>query len=141
MVSSDERKLLDKLRKIEALFARAGTHGEEVAAGEARKRIKEKLALIAKTEKATEYRFSIHDPWSRQLFAALCRRYNLTPYRLPNQRATSIMIKVPESFVRDVLMPEYQALNKELYIYLEQMTKKIIKEAICKDTTEPQMAS
>lgn len=37
--SSDEARLLEKLRAIESLFAGASTPGERVAAAEARKRI------------------------------------------------------------------------------------------------------
>jgi hypothetical protein len=37
----DERKLIEKLRLIEAVFAKATTAGERVAAGRARERILE----------------------------------------------------------------------------------------------------
>jgi hypothetical protein len=39
----DEAKLREKLSKIEALFAGAATEGERVAAGEARRRIQQRL--------------------------------------------------------------------------------------------------
>jgi tRNA nucleotidyltransferase (CCA-adding enzyme) len=78
------------------------------------------------------------DRWSRQLFMALCRRYSLSPYRYARQRYTTLMLRVPEAFVDDVLWPHYQALNKELKAYLEEATEKIISEEIHRDTTEAQ---
>jgi len=39
------------------------------------------FAETSKREKTEEFKFSIPDPWSRQLFTALCRRYGLKPFR------------------------------------------------------------
>ena len=135
MTSEEELRL--KLRKIEALFEGAGTIGERDAAGAARERIKIKLAEAAKTAPAIEYTFTLGDQWSRQLFVALCR-YDLKPYRYARQRHTTVMVKVPEAFVDDVLWPQYQALSKELREYLAQATSKIISEEVHRDTTEAQ---
>ncbi len=68
---------------------------------------------------------------------ALCRRYSLNPYRYVRQRYTTVMVRVPQPFVDDVLWPHYQALNKELRDYLSQATNKIISEEIHQDTGEP----
>ena len=80
---SDETQLREKLRKIEALFAGAGTEGERLAAGAALARLRERLASLRRSEPAVEMQFSLGDQWSRRLFLALCRRYGLDPYRLP----------------------------------------------------------
>jgi hypothetical protein len=69
-----EDRLREKLRKIEALFAGAATPGERAAAGAAAERIRLQFETASKTERLEEFKFSISDPWSRQLFAALCRR-------------------------------------------------------------------
>jgi hypothetical protein len=135
---TSEEELRIKLRKIEALFEGAGTSGERQAAGAALERIKAKLIEAAKTVPAIEYTFTLPDRWSRQLFIALCRRYSLSPYRYARQRYTTVMLRVPEAFVDDVLWPHYQALNKELKAYLEQATEKIISDEIHRDTTEAQ---
>ena len=60
-----------------ALFAGAATDGERLAAGAAAERIREKLSETAQQDPEIEIKFSIQDPWSRQLFVALCRRYGL----------------------------------------------------------------
>jgi hypothetical protein len=72
-----DQVLRGKLRKIEALFAGAATPGEKAAAGAAAERIRERLGQAAGKENFIEWKFSIPDIWSRQLFIALCRRYGL----------------------------------------------------------------
>lgn len=136
MTSEEELRL--KLRKIEALFAGAGTLGERNAAEAALGRIKEKLAQAVKEAPSLEYTFTLGDRWSRQLFMALCRRYSLSPYRYARQRYTTVMVRAPEAFVDDVLWPEYTALSKELREYLDKATEKIISEEVHRDTTEAQ---
>jgi hypothetical protein len=72
-----EERLREKLRKIEALYAGATSAGEKSAAGAAAERIRRKFETASKKERAKEFKFSIPDPWSRQLFIALCRRYGV----------------------------------------------------------------
>ena len=69
-----DAELRAKLRKIEALFAGAKTQGEKAAAGAAAERIKARLHEAETHESAVEFKYSIPDPWSRQLFVALARR-------------------------------------------------------------------
>lgn len=132
-----EHDLREKLKKIEALFSSTNISGEKYAAAEAIKRIKEKLTKFEKEESALEYRFSLPDRWSRQLFIALCRRYGLKPYRHYGQRQSSIMLKAPKTFINDILSPEFQALNGALVAYLNEITEKLIKEEIYHDISEP----
>jgi hypothetical protein len=75
-----ERDLRARLRKIEALFAGAGTPGERDAARAALERIQARLRSDRQTATPVEMQFSLGDPWSRQLFVALARRYGLRPY-------------------------------------------------------------
>src|SRR5436190_17877019 len=56
---SAETRLRDKLRKIEALFAGAGTQGERLAAEAARERIRARLAEFGRSETPTEIQFSV----------------------------------------------------------------------------------
>lgn len=58
----DQDDILEKLRKIEALFAGAATPGERQAAEGARNRILGRLRSLEKTEPAQEWRFSIDNP-------------------------------------------------------------------------------
>jgi len=132
---TSESELRDKLRKIEALFAGAGTAGEKAAAGAAAERIKSRLKNAEKSEKSIETKFSIPDPWSRQLFSALCRRYGLRPFRYRRQHRQTIMVKAP-SFVEGVLWPEFKELDAALVAYLSDITDRLIREEVHKEASE-----
>jgi hypothetical protein len=131
-----EQSLREKLRKISALFEGAKTPGERSAAEAALLRVKKALALIAQTEQPIEMRFTLPDRWQRRLFAALCRRYGLEPYRYLRQRYTTVMVRVPRSFVDRTLWPEYLAIKDALDEYLSEATERIIREEVYRDTRE-----
>ena len=133
---SAEHELRAKLRKIEALFAGATTPGERAAAGAAAERIRERLRRTQRAEALVEMKFSLADLWSRQLFLALARRYGLRPYRYLRQKRTTVMLKVPPSFVDDVLWPEFVELNAALTEYLMAVTQKIIAEEVYGETAD-----
>ncbi len=114
-----EQKLIEKLQRIEALFAGAATTGEKVAASNARSRIQERLKEVQKLDPPVEYKFTMRDVWSKKLFLALLRRYGIKPYRYSRQRNTTVMARVPVSFVEETLWPEYQELDQTLRAYLE----------------------
>jgi hypothetical protein len=131
-----EHILRDKLRKIEALFAGAATPGEKAAAGAAAERIRQRLGQTAGKEKTVELKFSIPDIWSRQVFIALCRRYGLRPFRHRRMHRQTIIVEAPKSFVEQVLWPEFQELNSALIAYLSEITEKVIREEVHKETGE-----
>jgi hypothetical protein len=133
----DEAKLRDTLAKIEALFAGATTDGERMAAAEAKKRIQLQLHSAEQREAPIEYRFTASDAWSRKVLIALLRRYDLKPYRYRGQRHTTVMVKVPKSFVDDTLWPEYQQIASAMRSYIDQMTDRILAEVIHRDGSEP----
>src|SRR5689334_18025402 len=126
----DEAKLREKLSRIEALFAGATTEGERVAAGEARRRIQQRLQSVERLDPAVEYRFTLADVWSRKLFLALLRRYELKPYRYRGQRRTTVMVKVPKPFVDETLWPEFQQIDATMRTYLEEVTDRVIADVI-----------
>lgn len=132
----EEEQLIAKLRKIEALFARPGTEGERNAAGSARERIRQRLEQLESAEKPVEYRFTLPDAWSKSLFIALLRRYELLPYRYRGQRRTTVMVKATNSFVKETLWPEFVELDETLRRYLTEVTQRVIAEAIHRDITD-----
>lgn len=125
-----EQELLDKLKKIERLHAGATTLGEMDAAADAILRIKKRLAEITKVEAIIEFKFTFNDSWTKKLFVALLRRYAIRPYRYSRQRRTTVMARLPKSFVDGTLWPEYLELDKILRTYLEDVTNRVISEAI-----------
>jgi hypothetical protein len=135
-MTPDETQLRDKLRKIEALFAGAGTAGERDAAEAALNHVRARLAEMGHLDPAIEMQFSMADQWSRRLFLALARRNGLSPYRYRRQRLTTVMILVPRGFVDQVLWPEFQELNRALVQYLNEVTLRVIREEVHGDASE-----
>jgi len=146
--------LREKLRKIEALHAGAGTEGERLAAAAALERIRARLRQQHQHQHqqqqqqrqqsrapAAETKVSLPDQWSRHLFVALCRRYGLRPFRYPRQRRTTVMVRAPRGFLDRILWPEFQELNTELRRYLNAVTLRVIRAEIHADTAEaPEVA-
>jgi hypothetical protein len=131
-----EQQLRERLRKISALFEGATTIGERNAAAAAIERVKQALASTVKAEQPVEYTFKFSDRWQRRLFAALCRRYGLEPFRYKRQRYTTVMLRVPKSFVEKTLWPEYRELKDALDEYLNDATERIIREEVYGDAGE-----
>jgi tRNA nucleotidyltransferase (CCA-adding enzyme) len=131
-----EQQLREKLRKISALFEGATTIGELGAAAAAIERVKKALGAMVKTEQPQEFQFTLPDRWQRRLFSALCRRYGLEPYRYKRQRYTTVMVRVPKSFVDKTLWPEYQQLKAALDEHLNDATERIIREEVYRDAGE-----
>lgn len=132
----DDAKLREKLARIEALFAGATTEGERVAAGEAKRRIQLRLQSVEKLDPPVDYRFTLQEAWSRKLFLALLRRYELKPFRYRGQRRTTVMVRVPKRFVDETLWPEFTQLSGALRTYLDGLTERIIAEVLQEDTSE-----
>lgn len=131
-----EDRLRQKLRKIEALYAGAATAGEKSAAGAAAERIRRQFEAASRREQAEEFKFSIADPWSRQLFIALCRRYGLKPFRYTRMHRQTVMVRAPASFVHATLWPEFADLSQALTTHLHEITRKIIQEEVHEATQD-----
>jgi hypothetical protein len=84
---STETQLQEKLQKIEALFAGAGTVGERLAAEAALERVQTRLADIGRGDRPIEAKLTVADAWLVHLFSALwrlfialCRRVQLAGF-------------------------------------------------------------
>jgi len=133
---NDRDRLLEKLRRIEALYAGAATDGERAATDTARQRIAAKLQHQELADPPVEYRFTLDNAWSRKLFLALLRRYGIRPYRYPRQRRTTVMAHVSQAFVDDTLWPEFEELSRALEEHLHRITDDIIRQAIAEDASD-----
>lgn len=133
-------RLLEKLRRIEALFARPGTEGERAAAEQARRRILERLgpdapkdpprtATRPQPEPTVEFRFTLRDPWSKRLLVALLDRHGIAPFQRRGQRRTTVRARLSRRFVDEVLWPEFVALDRELRRELDRATDRILERA------------
>lgn len=136
---TDEQKLIEKLGRIEALFARAGTDGEKEAAASAAERIRKRLEELARQDPPIEYRFSVVDGWSRKLLLALLRRYGVQPYRYRHQRRTTVMAKVSRQFVQETLWPEFLEFSQVLQLHLSEITDRIIAKAVSSESEDEEV--
>ena len=132
-----EGSLLEKLRKIEALYAGTNVDGERQAARRAAERIRARLAELRGREQDEELLYRLPDPWKRKLFVALCRRYGLKPFREPGRRSSTVQLRAPAVFQHRTLWPEFVALCAELHAHLDELTDRVIREAINEDVSEP----
>jgi hypothetical protein len=131
-----EGTLLEKLRKIEALHAGTNVAGEREAARRAAERIRARLAELRARDQDDELFYSLPDPWKRKLFVALCRRYGLRPYREPGRRYSTVIVRAPTKFQHETLWPAFLALSEELHAHLNELTDRVIREAIDDDVSE-----
>jgi tRNA nucleotidyltransferase (CCA-adding enzyme) len=81
-------------------------------------------------------RFSLENNWSRKLFTALARKHGLEPYRYYRQRYTTVMLKVTQRYCDEVLWPEFLKLDEILIKYLNEITDRVVREAIHNDASE-----
>lgn len=131
-----EAELLRKLMQVEALFAGSTYAGEREAAANAREKLKAKLEELSKSDAPVEHKFTLRDGWSVRLFIALLRRYGIVPYRKKGQHATTIMAKVPRGFLNETLWPQFQQLSDTLAQYLNEVTERVISEAVHPDGSD-----
>ena len=131
-----EGTLVEKLRKLEALHAGTKIDGEREAARRAAERMRARLEELRSHGRDIVMLYRIHDAWNRKLFTALCRRYGLQPYRERGRRTTRLQVRAPKTFQDRTLWPEFLALSKELDAHLDELTDRVIREAIHDDVTE-----
>jgi len=77
--------------------------------------------------------------WSRKVFVALLRRYDLKPYRYYRQRYTAVMVQVPKSFVVETLWPEFEKINSELREYLQDITQRVVTQVLHEDSSDAEV--
>lgn len=135
----NEEQLIQKLRRVENLYAGAATPGEREAAAGALERIRRRLEDLQRSDPAVEYKFRLNHVWSRRLLLALLRRYGIQPYRYCGQRHTTVMVRVQRRFVEETLWPEFQELDKVLHDYLSEATERVIREGLEADSSEAEV--
>ena len=116
--------LLEKIQKIEALLESSNSPGEKQAALEAKVRLLKKH----KEEHPLELKIRVGDLWKKKLLIAICRKYDLKPYRYKGQKYTTTMLMVHRSFIDEVLWPEFLKYAK----LLEELVTEVLDDLIDK---------
>jgi len=101
----DEAHLAEQLRDIERRLAgkSAGAAGARAA-----------LARCREREPDKEFEVSIPSTVAQRVLVSWCQRVEVEPYRKPRQRMTTICLRVPRSFMHEVLWPQVEAMAVEL---------------------------
>lgn len=115
--------LSDKIKKVEALIAGAKTEGEKHAAFLAKERLLGKQKAFP-----LEYSVRTDSRWKKQLFLAICHKYELRPYRYARQKHTTTMVRVTPALMKEVVWPEF----KKYSAMLEELVQEVISEVISK---------
>ncbi len=114
--------ILEKIRKIEALIERAGTEGERQSAILAKERLQKQSIETS----IIEYTITTQDMWHKQLFAAICHKHGLKPYRYYRQKYSTVMVNASKPFMDEVLWQEYLKYSKILEDIVDEITLQII---------------
>jgi len=122
------QNILEKLRKVENLVDEAATDGEQAAAKKAHERLMNKLERLRQENPPKEMKFTFQDPWGHRLFMAICRHFDLEPYRYKGQHRTTVQLRVPEPFVDETLWPMFSEYYDVLHEYLMDVTDEVIHE-------------
>jgi len=131
--------LIEKLKKIEALYLGATTEGEKAAAFHAMANVKNKINHYQSEEIIKEWSFKFENYFEKKLFKALLSKYNLQSYRYKGQRYTTVMVRSTDSFVNQTLWPQYLEMSKVLRSYLEEVTNDVIKKTMGLEEAEDEI--
>ncbi|MEK7432467.1 MAG: hypothetical protein AABZ74_04985 [Cyanobacteriota bacterium] len=120
------KHLLDKIKKIESLISEASTAGEKNAAISAKERILEKFPELDPNNKIKEYTLYTPDAWHKKLLVAICRKYEVKPYRYHRQKYTTVTVKTNDNFMNKILWVEYTEYSKLLEELVSEITNDLI---------------
>jgi len=118
--------LLERIKKIEALINGATTAGEKNAAISAKDRLLKKQPNLEIHQNLEEYSLYTSDSWHKKLLIAICRKYGVMPYRYKRQKYTTVMVRINQDFLNNVLWPEYLEYSKHLEKLVEEITDDLI---------------
>jgi hypothetical protein len=113
--------LLEKLTKIQALIDRSSSEGERQAATLALERL-----LKHQKKQPVECRITSPGIWQKELFVALCHKYNLKTYRYHRQKYTTTMVRSSRDFMEEIVWPEYKKYSDMLNELFEEVLDSVI---------------
>jgi hypothetical protein len=128
-----EADLLRKLAAIEALLEGATSDGEQAAARAARERLATRLGQLPAREE--DFHFTIPDIWGRKLFTALAKKLGLEPFRYRGQRQTTLVLRTMQD-KKELLWKQFLAAHETLSQYLDEVTERVIREALGQATDD-----
>jgi hypothetical protein len=120
----DEAHLTEQLHEIEHRLASSGAGAENARAV---------LARYREREADKEFEISIPSTVAQRVLVGWCQRIGVEPYRKPRQRMTKVCLRVPRSFMHEVLWPQVEAMSA----VLEQATDAAVDRIVTQWSGEP----
>lgn len=132
--------LIERLRKVQALYNAPATEGERAAAAAAAERLQERLreatGAASKAsagpppERETEFQMRIDDAWSRKLFVGIARHHGVRAYRYPGQRRTTLVVRTTKRHLEERIMPHYVDAVEVMRDHFDAIADRVIREAL-----------
>lgn len=119
---------LERIKKIEALIARAHTKGERKAAQSAKQRLLGKYPELDLQNNKREFALYTQGNWQKKLLLALCGKYGIEPYRYKRQKHTTVMVNINEHFLNEVFWKEFLEYSEQLEDLIEDLTDNLIRQ-------------
>jgi len=105
----------------------AGAHGLDLSSSPAVQVLREYLLRLARSEPRIEARVTVHGPALQALLVGLGERYGVPVYRRPRQRATTLMLSGPRTFVHEVIGPMFQQMGDVLDAWFLDQAQDVLK--------------
>lgn len=67
---------------------------------------------------------------------ALARRYGLRPYRYQRQRSSTLMVRAPERFLKEIFLPALHQMAETLHAHLSAVTDRVVAQALDSDSSD-----
>jgi hypothetical protein len=118
---NEEQEIIDAFATIErnhaALYSLAAASSEEA-----------KAAIAARykalhTDQLKEYQCSLKTEWEQVVFQSLLKRYGIKAYRYRKQRRTTVLIRVSEPFMNDLLWPIFRDVMFKVRIRFSEVLR------------------
>lgn len=118
-------EIVTRLAAIELEVARA--HGLAPSAGSSgRSALRWYLGRLAQGEATVEARVTVHGPALQALLVELGKRYGVPVYRRPRQRATTLMLSGPRTFIHEVMGSVFQQMSDALDAWFLDQTQDVL---------------
>lgn len=130
--------LIERIKRIEAIYEQSHFSGEKEAAAAMLKKMKEKVDEDRNSQ-ISEFKFTFSNHWSRKLFCSLLRRYDIKPYRYSGQRYTTVMAKTSQRIIEKIIWPEFQEIDSELWKYFDNIADSIISKSVYKESKDAEV--
>lgn len=127
-MSTNKTDPMRKLETLQELALRGATAGERAAAKAGVERLRARLAAGEGEVVREEFTFSFSDPWSQQLFVAMCRRRGHNPAAGATDR--EVVLVLDPVYASEDLWPSYERAAARLDDELTATTNRFVKNGL-----------